>query len=145
MELILIRHYLDNATVGKLYEIRGEERRYICDILERPRPINDTKHKGCIPEGTYEVKITPSQKFKALLPQLMKVKGFTGIRIHSGNTIDDSLGCLLTATDITKNNDGTIWGTQSRIALNKLINFIKNEKNVKISIVRSAKSVLEFE
>jgi len=29
------------------------------------------------------------------LPEILNVKGFTGIRIHSGNTAKDSLGCIL--------------------------------------------------
>lgn len=52
--------------------------------------------KTCIPAGRYEVKITWSNRFKRMLPVLIGVPGFTGIRIHSGNTPFDTLGCLLT-------------------------------------------------
>lgn len=30
-----------------------------------------------------------------MMPEVLNVKGFTGIRIHSGNTADDSSGCIL--------------------------------------------------
>ena len=36
-----------------------------------------------------------SNKFKKMMPLINNVKGFEGIRIHSGNTADDSLGCII--------------------------------------------------
>ena len=46
----------------------------------------------CIPEGTYEIKLTYSPRFKRYLPQLMDVKFFDIIKIHGGNTADSSEG-----------------------------------------------------
>jgi hypothetical protein len=48
-----------------------------------------------IPTGKYVVKMTYSPKYKRNMPEVKDVKGFTGIRIHSGNTAEDSLGCIL--------------------------------------------------
>lgn len=57
--------------------------------------------KTAIPRGIYEVQITYSPKFKRMLPILRDVKGFSGIRIHPGNTPSDSLGCLLPGVNDT--------------------------------------------
>jgi predicted ABC-type ATPase len=39
-----------------------------------------------------------SARFKVMMPILLNVKGYSGIRIHKGNTEVDSLGCLLCGT-----------------------------------------------
>ena len=77
-----------------------------CDILEdvvrevEGVPVETWKQYGktAIPRGTYEVKLTYSNRFKKITPQLINVSGFEGIRIHPGNTDVDTLGCLLPGT-----------------------------------------------
>ena len=41
------------------------------------------------------VLLTFSQRFQRLLPILLNVPMFTGIRIHAGNTAADTEGCIL--------------------------------------------------
>ena len=52
-----------------------------------------------IPEGRYAVVITWSPKFKMWLPVLLGGPDFNrlfkGIRIHMGNTVKDTQGCIL--------------------------------------------------
>lgn len=48
-----------------------------------------------IPAGIYRVRLTFSQRFQRVLPLLEDVHGFTGVRIHPGNTIADTEGCIL--------------------------------------------------
>lgn len=82
-------------TIGKLY-IDG---RYTCDTLEdRVRDLSkEDKVPGetAIPEGTYDVVVNISPKFRRLLPRLLNVPHFDGILIHRGNTAKDSAGCIL--------------------------------------------------
>ena len=80
-------------TVGKLY-IDGA---YFCDTLEDTVRPNGQKIAGktAIPAGTYRVKKTMSPRFKTILPEILNVPNFTGVRIHSGNTAKDTDGCLL--------------------------------------------------
>ena len=56
-----------------------------------------------IPAGTYEVVDTYSPKYKRNMLLLLNVPGFTGIRIHSGNSSDDTEGCLILGTYTTAN------------------------------------------
>jgi len=90
-------------TIGKLY-IDGV---WFCDVIEDvDRMLDDSmseeeilaKKKYCetaIPSGIYTVSITYSPKYKKMMPLINNVKGFSGIRIHSGNTAKDSCGCLI--------------------------------------------------
>ena len=48
-----------------------------------------------IPDGFYRVRMTYSPRFQEVLPILDGVIGRTGIRIHAGNTIEHTEGCIL--------------------------------------------------
>ena len=133
MELRLERKYRNNNyCIDKLY-INGK---YFSDVLEDPdRGLTDTmsleeikkiKIKGntCIPYGTYNVTITYSPRFKKNLPLLNNVKGFDGIRIHSGNKPQDTEGCLLPGFNKVK---GQV--IDSRVTTDKLIAQIQQSLN----------------
>lgn len=79
------------ATSGKLY-LNGVFECYTLEDVERPVKVYG---ETAIPKGVYTVKITYSPKYKRLMPLICGVPGFEGIRIHSGNTSEDTLGCLL--------------------------------------------------
>ena len=73
---------------------------YICDTLEPQwrdyaKGAYKVKGKSAITEGRYAVVITYSPKFKMWLPLLLGVRNFSGIRIHAGNTVKDTQGCIL--------------------------------------------------
>jgi hypothetical protein len=104
MKLRLLRRYLGPLyTIGSLF-INGL---YFCDTIEdRVRDINrdgdlDDPGEGkvfaetAIPYGKYKVELSMSPKFKRVLPMVLNVKHFTGIRIHKGNTAKDTHGCIL--------------------------------------------------
>lgn len=47
-----------------------------------------------IPTGTYQVIYSFSNRFKRLMPEIIGVKGYAGIRIHVANTAMDVEGCI---------------------------------------------------
>ena len=85
----------DTYTIGRLY-IDGER---FCDTLEdRVRDLSkEAKVKGrtAIPTGRYRLVLTYSPRFKRILPLLVDVPFFSGVRIHRGNTAKDTEGCIL--------------------------------------------------
>lgn len=113
MQLTLERKWRKDAyTIGKLY-VNGE---FFSNTLEDKdrgltssmtlEEINKKKIYGqtAIPSGTYEVKMTYSNRFNSRawgkkyddkVPELLNVKGFGGVRIHPGNKAADTLGCIL--------------------------------------------------
>ena len=98
--LTLARKILgDKATLGDL-AINGV---FECHTLEdvvrevAGNPVSAWKIAGAtaIPAGTYQVVIDFSPHFGRIMPHLLSVPGFDGIRIHSGNTDADTEGCIL--------------------------------------------------
>ena len=58
--------------------------------------------KTAIPKGTYKVSVQYWQKHKIYVPFIHDVPGFTSILIHSGNTPEDTLGCILVGENTIK-------------------------------------------
>lgn len=128
----------DEYTIGHLYI----DDNYYCDVLEdvdrglssdmSEKEIKKIKIYGrtAIPTGRYEVEVTYSPKFKRHLPLLIGVKGFSGIRIHSGNTHEDTLGCLLVGFNKEK---GKVLN--SRVTSDKLTALLRNcEEEIYITV-----------
>ena len=132
MKLILIRHARRaDYTIGRLEDENGKK---ICDTLEpiwRNYDGGEMKipRKSAIPEGTYRVVITKSQRFQKYLPLLVGVPGFEGVRIHAGNTSRDTEGCILVGQNIQVGK--VLW---SRSTLEKLMRLIENEKEIYLTI-----------
>lgn len=104
-------------TLGRLH-IDGELQ---CWTLEdRVREEHSPKVHGetAIPYGDYQVILTRSPKFRATLPLLVDVPGFEGIRIHAGNSDQDTSGCILVGEWLGVSGDTLL---RSRAALTALM------------------------
>lgn len=114
--------YIDGVWFSNVIEDtdRGlDDRMSLEEILARK-----VKGETAIPTGIYEVTITYSPKYKRLMPLINNVKGYSGIRIHSGNTAKDTEGCLL----VGKNTKvGMV--TESRVTYNALFKRLSQTKS----------------
>ena len=116
----------NNYTIGSLF-IDGE---FFCNTLEDAVRDKKIKHETAIPAGTYEVKLTLSARFGKILPILLNVPNFEGIRIHAGNTISDTSGCILVGENKIK---GRVINSQLTMA--KLMDKLKGVTNIQIEIL----------
>lgn len=82
-----------------------------------------------IPAGTYKVIIDMSNRFKRLLPLLIDVPNFTGVRIHPGNTDKDTDGCILVGTSQSPDFVGN-----SRVAFEALFTKMRSAKTITLVI-----------
>ena len=131
MELLVVRyHKKPTYTIGKLF-IDGD---YFCDTLEdtdrglsnamQLSQIQAAKRKGitAIPTGRYLMELTLSPRFGRTLPIIIGVKGFDGIRIHRGNTHEDTEGCIL-------------------VGENKAVGKVLNSANTENSLIERLKKI----
>jgi len=118
-------HKTDTSTIGELY-IDGIFECFTLEDVERKEKI---KSETAIPKGTYKVIINQSNRFKRLLPLLLDVPNFEGVRIHSGNTNHDTEGCILVGQTRGQNYVG-----QSRKAFDKLFRKMQAAKDITITI-----------
>lgn len=142
MKLTLKRiAFKETYTIGRLY-VDGV---YFCDTIEdKDRGLDDSMSENeiikkkiygqtAIPTGHYNIEITYSPKYKRMMPLILNVKGYSGIRIHSGNTAKETLGCL-----IVGKNTKVGMVTDSRNTYNRLFAMMQGQKNITIDIIRKA-------
>lgn len=144
MELTLRRKFKGTAyTIGDL-SIGGE---FFCNTIEDtvrelPATCPDTSRGGsctcgekvyaktAIPAGSYKITLEYSPKYKRRMPYLHAVPHFLGILIHSGNTEEDSAGCILVGENTVK---GKVLN--SRATFKRLYALLEKEEDVTIHIV----------
>jgi len=118
-------HKTSKSTIGEL-TIDGKFECYTLEDTEREVKI---KGETAIPKGTYKVIINESNRFKRLLPLLIDVPNFEGVRIHPGNSNHDTDGCILVGM-----NRSLDYITKSRKAFDLLFKKMQGAKNITITI-----------
>lgn len=119
MKLVLTRDIFGpEFTLGSL-SVDGKPFCYTCEdkVRELPGvPVADWKidKVTAIPVGTYKVMVNMSTKFKRRMPLLEGVPGFSGVRLHGGNTHINTEGCPLVAAhrDIAT---GRVWQSMEAV------------------------------
>lgn len=112
---------LENYTPGRMYldnvrfcETCEDEDRFLERSLE---DVSERKVYGrtAIPRGRYRLVTSFSEHFQRVLPAVLDVPGFSGIRIHGGNDASDSLGCILVGQVRTSSGIAKCAPTVNRI------------------------------
>lgn len=97
MNILLERKFFtDETTIGNMY-IDGK---WLCFTLEdKDRKLEEggikIYGKTCIPRGKYLVTLDYSNKYSKIMPHILNVPQFEGIRIHPGNYAKDTEGCVI--------------------------------------------------
>lgn len=119
MEMRLARTHGLDFTPGKLYA----DDEYLCQTLEDKERDVKVYGQTAIPLGRYQVVITMSNRFGRLMPLLLDVPEFSGIRMHTGNTTADTDGCILVGQD---NTDEDAWLGNSKITFPRVYDAINS-------------------
>lgn len=104
LDLVILREPVntrpnkESYTPGVLYA-GGLRFCFTCEDEDRELEKAGVERKvygrTAIPRGRYRVEVSWSNRFGKLLPAVLDVPGFSGIRFHGGNRAEDSLGCVL--------------------------------------------------
>lgn len=112
--------FTDKSTVGEL--VFDSFKSFTLEDTVRKNGVK-VAGKTAIPAGRYEIVMTYSNRFGKLLPLLLDVPNFEGVRCHSGNKPEDTEGCIL----IGRYYDPAIPDiiTDSRVAFKEFFELLK--------------------
>jgi hypothetical protein len=137
---VIRKWFSEKSTLGEMF-IDGVFHCYTLEDKDRGLQQTDSlvwiKTKKifgvtAIPYGTYHCKLTMSNRFQRVLPEIMDVKGFAGVRIHAGNSDVDTEGCVLLGK--TKGYDRIF---ESRLAVSEFLMKVANSRDFTLIISRS--------
>ena len=97
IEVVLQREvFSPKFTLGRL-TVDGKHFAYTCEDTDRELEAGGVKipKQTAISRGYYRLTATFSQRFLKLMLLIVGVPQFEGVRIHGGNTADDTEGCPL--------------------------------------------------
>ena len=125
-----------NYTIGEL----SVNNNYVCDTLEDRVRVDGEKvyAETAIPTGTYTLVLSYSNRFKKVMPEILNVPNFSGIRIHCGNSSKDTEGCLLVGKWDGKTEN---WISDSKNSYNKLYPLLEEAFNKKENITITIKDI----
>ena len=84
-----------HGTHGYTHGILSIDGVFFCQTMEDQERTTKVAGATAIPCGNYKVVVDMSTRFGRLMPHILNVPNFEGIRIHSGNSAEDTEGCIL--------------------------------------------------
>ena len=139
MQLLLLREiFASQYTHGRLFVDNVFECYTLEDTDRHLEDKRNTKvpHQTAIPVGEYKVIINKSRRFCRMMPLICDVPDFDGIRIHSGNTADDTEGCILVGQ--TRGNS-TILSSRNAFTrlFTKMVEAQRKGEEISIKVMRA--------
>ena len=126
---LTVRRFITNekSTIGRLliddvtecYTLEDKDRQLENGGIKVPK-------ETAIPRGIYKVIVDWSNRFNRLMPHILDVPQFTGIRIHSGNTDKDTEGCILVGKKVSEDENAVL---ESKLAYDPLFERIRTAYN----------------
>lgn len=132
---IIRKEFTKYSTIGELF-IDDE---FFCYTLEDVVREVKVPCETAIPYGHYEIITNYSIRFKRVMPLILNVPGFSGVRIHSGNTNKDTEGCPLVG--FTKDIDFVGQSKKAFAAFMKRLQAGLKEDRVYLTITKGADHV----
>lgn len=152
MKITVKREFFsDTETLGSMF-INDKFFCYTLEDFDRKLQSNQSSSeiafkkiygRTAIPSGEYRMILSLSNRFKRIMPEVLNVKGFAGIRIHGGNTHENTEGCILVAKNRYVNKPSTfgkivvnwIQGTTETQLTREIQKAIDKNEKVSLSIV----------
>ena len=126
---LTVRRFITNekSTIGRLliddvtecYTLEDKDRQLENGGIKVPK-------ETAIPRGIYKVIVDWSNRFNRLMPHILDVPQFTGIRIHPGNTDKDTEGCILVGKKVSEDENAVL---ESKLAYDPLFERIRTAYN----------------
>lgn len=95
MRILVIRTIYTEKSTGGILLLDDNFFAFTLEDTVRTGP--KVPGQTAIAAGRYALQLSLSNRFKRVLPEILAVPDFTGVRIHGGNTAADSEGCILVA------------------------------------------------
>jgi len=137
MKTIIINRDLleDKQTLGVCY-IKNEKHEIIFKSESIERGWKDNQNMiSCVPDGTYDVVLEYSSRFKKKLYELKGVPGRSECKFHAANYARQLNGCIALGKDRKDiDGDGYFDVTSSRITMGKFHEALDGDLHAKVII-----------
>ena len=141
MKLILPRTIYTEYSTGGVLLLNDKFFSYTLE--DRVRPLGEKVYgETAIPAGEYKLIVNWSERFGRMMPLLLDVPDFTGIRMHGGNRPKDTLGCILVAEN--RVNKWLVWKSKEK-ELTSILQKSKEEHTIEIIDTSGGKPFLQKE
>ncbi len=110
MRIQVIRKWYSQISTIGVISVDGVKCGFTLEDVARAEGVKIPDHTA-IPAGEYEAVNDYSERFKKIMPHILNVPKFDGVRLHKGNRTSETSGCLLLglqkAQDLVYNCDPT--------------------------------------